>query len=219
MNTDCIINIFNVSDSYTKLAISLVNSKIYTQSKQYIQPIKIAIEQGDIFSILNTRNWYDNIDSYNLGKIGSELLINIYSKYHTIIPNQILYGACRDGHIEIVNFIIQRRANDWSYGLCEACRGGNIEIINLMIQCGANNWNWGLSGACRGGHLEIINLMIQHGANSWNTGLYGACRGGHLEIVNLMIQHGANNWDSSLQSAVSGNHSKIIKLIRSFINP
>ncbi len=133
MNTDCIINIFNVSDSYTKLAISLVNSKIYTQSKQYIQPIKIAIEQGDIFSILNTRNWYDNINSYNLGKIGSELLINIYSKYHTIIPNQILYGACRDGHIEIVNFIIQCGANDWNYGLYGICRGGNLEAVNLFL--------------------------------------------------------------------------------------
>ena len=37
-----------------------------------------------------------------------------------------------------------------------ACQGGHMDIVNLMISKGANNWNFGLNyGACAGGHMDI----------------------------------------------------------------
>lgn len=50
--------------------------------------------------------------------------------------------------------------------------GGHLEIVNLMIAKGANNWDGDLGAACRGGHLEIVKLMIEKGAQNWNRGLY-----------------------------------------------
>ena len=44
--------------------------------------------------------------------------------------------------------------------------GGNIEIVNLMIQKGADNWSFGLGEACWKGNVEIVNLLIQKGATS-----------------------------------------------------
>ena len=92
------------------------------------------------------------------------------------------YETCLEIPVNIIN--------DGLYG---ACLGGHIELVNLMISRGADDWNNGLSGACRGGHIELVNLMISRGADDWNYGLSGACYGGHIELVNLMISRGANN--------------------------
>ncbi len=109
--------------------------------------------------------------------------------------NMRLAGACEDGHLDIINLMIEKGATNWDWGLRGACQGGHLNIVNLMIEKGADNWNWALRGACRGGHLDIAKLMIQKGANNWNWALRGAYENGHLEILNLMIEKGANDWN------------------------
>ena len=37
--------------------------------------------------------------------------------------------------------MISKGANNWNYGLYGACKGGHKEILNYMISKGANNWN------------------------------------------------------------------------------
>ena len=74
-----------------------------------------------------------------------------------------------------------------------ACINGHIDIVNLMIEKGANDWNGSLFNACWNGHIDIVNLMIDKGANDWNGGLYHACYRGNIDIVNLMIEKGAND--------------------------
>ncbi len=104
--------------------------------------------------------------------------------------NYGLSGACRGGHLNIINVMIEKGASNWDWGLNSACKEGNFDLINLMIKKSADNWNYGLSGACEGGHLNIVNLMIEKGASNWDWGLYGACKGGHLNIIKLMIEKG-----------------------------
>ena len=144
--------------------------ELIKKSCSKVTDIKILAVNGQIESIIMLGNSYD---------------INIGLKF-----------ACRGGHIDIVNLMIAKGANNWNYGLRHACRGGHIDIVNLMIAKGANDWNNGLYGACRGGHIDIVNLMIAKGANDWNYGLMGACRGGHIDIINLMIAKGANRCTS-----------------------
>jgi len=93
--------------------------------------------------------------------------------------------------------------NEWNQGLAHGCRGGHMDIVQYMIEKGANNWNSGLINACHGGHMDIVQLMIEKGANNWNSGLINACKEGHLagqeaknakhflDIVQLMINRGA----------------------------
>ena len=120
-----------------------------------------------------------------------------------------LKEKCKNENI----FTILKNKNNnlnWNDGLFEACRGGHLNIVNLMIEKGADNWNHGLRGACQNGHLNIINYMIDKGAYSWNYGLYGACLGGHLNIVNLMIEKGADAWNDGLQGACqNGNLNRL----------
>src|SRR3989344_808640 len=62
-------------------------------------------------------------------------------------------------HIELA--IKLKNFNNWNWGLNYACKGGHLDIVNLMINKGVKNWNYGLEGACVGGHLNIVNLMIE----------------------------------------------------------
>ena len=118
------------------------------------------------------------------------------------------------GNIEVVNMIINSHNYEhYEYGLKGACRGGHLEIINMMLSKGATNYNWGLEGACLGGHLELVKMMLDLGANNYNKGLDNACLGGNIAIVNLMINLGANNIDESLNSAWVGGHFEIFKLL------
>jgi len=76
-------------------------------------------------------------------------------------------------------------------GLYEACKHGHIDIINILIENGANRYHVGLEAACEGGHMDIVNMMINKGANNWDRGLVAAYRGDHTNIIKLMLQKGA----------------------------
>ena len=162
--------------------VSLLKSKLickdtFIVANEILCDIKFYIENKDTLDLIKENFIHINFaiklkkfDNWNLG----------------------LYYACKGGHLDIVNLMIEKGAKHWNYGLQGACEGGHLAIVNLMIDKGANNWNLGLYYACEGGHLNIINYMIEKGATDWNEGLRGACFGGHLDIINLMIEKGAN---------------------------
>ncbi len=58
---------------------------------------------------------------------------NLIEKIY-IIGTGGLYKACKSGHLDIVNLVIEKGANDWNRGLIGAYRGGNLEIVNLMLE-------------------------------------------------------------------------------------
>jgi len=102
-----------------------------------------------------------------------------------------LYYACKGGHIDIIEMMIDKGAKKLNSELLKACVGGHLEIVKLMIKKGANDWKWGLLNACYGGNIDIVRLIISNGANDWNNGLKCACQGGHMDIIELIIDKGA----------------------------
>ncbi len=120
--------------------------------------------------------------------------------------------AAENGYLEIVNLLIQHRANVNSQSqntsttaLMRAAANGRLEIVNLLIQSGAkvNLRNYSgftaLIEAARNGHFEIVKVLINNGANvnsqdyyQRSTALIEAARNGHLEIVQHLIEHGAD---------------------------
>jgi ankyrin repeat protein len=48
-------------------------------------------------------------------------------------------------------------------GLYGACRGGHLDIVDLVIALGATDYDWGLHLACQRGHLDIALLLINKG--------------------------------------------------------
>jgi ankyrin repeat protein len=61
--------------------------------------------------------------------------------------------------------MIEKGATAWNEGLLYACRGGHLNLVELMIEKGANYLNWGLE-YCKDGHLDIVQLLIEKGATS-----------------------------------------------------
>ena len=45
--------------------------------------------------------------------------------------------VCKNGDLEEVKRLIKNGFDDWNLGLYDACRGGHSNIINLMIEKGA----------------------------------------------------------------------------------
>jgi hypothetical protein len=101
-----------------------------------------------------------------------------------------LYWACCSGFLDTYN----SETTIWNYGLAGACLGGHIDIVNLMIEKGANDWNWGLSGACRGGHLNIVKLMISKGAHTLDYRLYLIHGNTSWNVVHFLIQSGTRHY-------------------------
>lgn len=148
-----------------------------------------------------------------------------------------LAGACRGGHMALVQLMIPRIVNGntqssthgycwychmqhmdcWILGMCGANQNNHLDIAKLMIEKGAKNadidtWNRELRSACGKGYLEIVKLMIKNGANDFNGGLTSAFYGGNIKVIQLMIEYGADNWDGALSGACYAGNLELIKL-------
>ncbi len=240
MDLDCIIHIFKVTDSTTKIAFSITSKYIYYESQKHIQYIKSAIQKADIFSIINFPRWYNFIDSYTIGKISSKILCMLYIKYSRFNANSLFQGISYSGNIELIKYLLNRniKCTSWNSCLSEACMGNHLEmvkfiiknganrysksleiayrinnqlIIELLIECGGNNLDRALTGAVLGGHMELILNIIKQGAIVQNTTLRSACENGNMEIIQLLIDRGVDNWDYGLEGACAGGHITIAK--------
>jgi len=124
-----------------------------------------------------------------------------------------LYEACVEKNYALVSSLLLEKDIDVNFGLQGACKGGHMDLVQLMIDKGANNWNEGLLASCLGGHKDLAQFMIDKGANDFNRGLHRACIGGHEHMVQMMIDNGAHEWEWGLEGACEGGHTCIAKII------
>jgi hypothetical protein len=104
--------------------------------------------------------------------------------------------------------------HDWlDWGLDGACRGGHEDLVELMIDKGTTNFDDGLIAACEGGHKTLAKLMIAKGAIKINHGLYRASYRGFKELVELMVNNGADNFYDSLRIACLSGHKDLVKFM------
>jgi hypothetical protein len=95
--------------------------------------------------------------------------------------------------------------------LYKASKQGHKDLVQFFIDKGANDWNWALSGASLGGHKDLVEFFINKGANDWNMALYAASIGGHKDLVQLFIDKGANDWKWALCYAKLGGHRDLVE--------
>ena len=121
-----------------------------------------------------------------------------------------IHAASLQGHIEIVQFLVQNGANIEALGTWDetplhlAAENGHLETAKFLIQNGANvdaimGWKrTPLHFAAENGHQETVKFLIQNGANvdaimGWKrTPLHFAAENGHQETAKFLIQNGAN---------------------------
>ena len=153
-----------------------------------------------------------------------------------------LMCACRQGHTEIVQLIldaIKNRTknpelsvvnvddNDGWTSLMIASERGHTEIVDLLVQNGAkfNKKKWSsLMLASQNGHTRTVALLLQKKAqvNELYNGLSPlmlASRNGHAGTVDLLLQNNAqvdmlnsSGW-SSLMFASKNGHTKTVALL------
>jgi ankyrin repeat protein len=130
-----------------------------------------------------------------------------------------LIMACRNGHYEIVEFLVEFcQASLEQTGLVNfegeniegapplwcASAAGHIKIVKYLVSKGANvnsttkSNSTALRAACFDGHLEIVKFLVENSANieianrHGHTCLMIACYKGHFAIAKYLIGRGAD---------------------------
>lgn len=94
--------------------------------------------------------------------------------------------ACRNGHLEIVDYLLTKCNADVE-------KVGSVSFDGEPIEDAPPLWC-----AAAAGHLSIVKMLVRHGANvnsttrTNSTPLRAACFDGHFEIVKYLIRHGAD---------------------------
>ncbi len=115
------------------------------------------------------------------------------------VENDITPDADR---IKLIRSIIRKyNSYDKDFIMINASRYGHMEIVELMLDKGADNYDEAMANAASGGHMEIVELMLRLGATDYNWAMTAAASGGHMEIVQLMLQKGATNYDEAIKIA------------------
>ncbi|KAA8894720.1 ankyrin repeat-containing domain protein [Sphaerosporella brunnea] len=153
-----------------------------------------------------------------------------------IVPGHLHLAAC-EGHLEIVNILLERGADvnlvggDYGTALGIAAWYGHKEIVNILLERGADvNLVGGLYGtpleiAAQCGYKEIVNTFLERGADvNLAGGHYGTPLGraawyGYQEIVNILLERGADvnivggGYGTALEAAASIGNREIVNVL------
>lgn len=77
------------------------------------------------------------------------------------IFNEGFYYACKNGYLDVVEFMLNKGSCNLNFGFYGACEKGYVNIVELLINKGANDWEWGIIKACNNRHKNVIELIIK----------------------------------------------------------
>ena len=130
-----------------------------------------------------------------------------------------LVMAAKNGHLEVVKFLVENCAADVVYAgsvtfdgetidgappLWCAAAAGHLEIVKYLIKKSANVNNTTLTNstplraACFDGHFTIVKYLVEHSADieianrHGHTCLMISCYKGHVSIVYYLLEKGAD---------------------------
>ncbi len=239
MNSDCASLIISRTDSVDRIPLSLTCFLFRDTSLHYIINFELAVVRGDIFSIVNTPNWYNLITVYELEQLKCDFLMTAYLRHKTINPadrkryekaytemfsevfkknsdymSVKLLNSCWEGNIDLVKYLLTRGVDNIFTGLLGACRAGNMDIVELLLlrPQSIHVWNIILCQSCESGNINLVKLALEHGTDL-NSALYAACRNGFIDIVKMLIERGASDWNIALLNACFGGNIDVIDYI------
>lgn len=129
----------------------------------------------------------------------------------------LLYAAS-NGNMDFVDFFLQKGA-DVNYGLAGASLKGDIKLINYFLDKGAEDLNEAIAYASKGGSSETVSYLVNKALEkdidiNWNRALNNAAGKGNLNLVEYFIDvRGADDLDNAMTSAIIGNHYDVVKYL------
>ncbi len=150
-----------------------------------------------------------NSKIYTAAKWGHTKVVKYLVRKHPKYLNDAVDGACRGGHLELLNKLPQ--ISCYQSALEEACRNGRFEIIQHLVSRKTKISLTAFRNACQFGNLEIVKFLMPYVPYYYSEGLCGACRGGHLHIAKYMIELGGSNFDRALKFACMNGYLILAK--------
>ncbi len=161
--------------------------------------------------------------------------------YQQLYP-RVMYMAAEHGHIEIVEFYIEKslpfNANDllvyaamsgnkkiieialrykvtsYQKAMIEATKKGNIKTVKTMIELGGRNFEEATIAAIEYNRLTLLNMFLdKYEVKITNNLLPKATRPGYRRIMKTLIQHGAKNLNEALRAAASNSNLNSVKFL------
>jgi ankyrin repeat protein len=123
-----------------------------------------------------------------------------------------LRRAAENGHLDVVEFLVDNGAKDFNGSLWSASRGGNLEVVKFLADKGGENLDFdeALSFAASHGHLEVVDFLLNKAPKKLDRTLHTAAREGHLEIVKFLVEKGAKGLDNAFLPAAERGHLEVI---------
>jgi hypothetical protein len=134
------------------------------------------------------------------------------------VKDSILTDACFDGHLTIVQRLIESGIEISENAIHGACAGGSLNILKyfqthvgdleyriLLQQCSEH-----LHLAIRTKNIPLIMHVLQFSYYSLDWAFYNACYVNYGELIELLIAQGVNNWEAGLKGAIQGHHYDLI---------
>ena len=135
-------------------------------------------------------------------------------------------GAIRNGHTEIVDYVVETypNAEKWLFNdaLWRASNSNQLEMAKKFIERGADVHDQdeaALRTASTYGKTEIVKYLVELGADvraSNSEALIGASENGYLETVNFLIEKGADvqaQDNKALIRAARDGHTDVVKTL------
>ncbi|KAL3470280.1 hypothetical protein BJX99DRAFT_264398 [Aspergillus californicus] len=191
------------------------NADVNAESRRYGTPLIIASSKGhrDIVQLLLDRGADINHHSGEVGRAHFAMAtLKPEVRYLTAHTGTALWSACFNGHLVIVQILLQNEAQGLEFALMSAAYGGHLEIAKLLIKHGADI-NFGdedgfygttLQAACQGGHLAMVRFLLDSGAEDkhlhgrFDNALQAAANFEHPEIISLLLKRGIQYEDNAV---------------------
>lgn len=188
-------------EKYSKYKIKYLDLQRTQKLSSYDQP-QINTE---LFSVLNLSDYYNIIEKLVniLGDRTNSEISEIINFKNKCTGETILLLASQKGYTEIVNLLLDKRANpnisnSGNTSLIRACNSGYTEIVKLLLDKGADYNITDVAGynplyiACNNGYTKIVKLLLDNGANpniskNGKTALIRAYKVDILKLLNYYL--------------------------------
>ncbi len=124
----------------------------------------------------------------------------VIKKHLMLVKDDVLFWASRDGHLEIVKYLVSLGANikaKYNQAVVYASENGHLEIVKYLVSQGADikdRDNSAVIYASKNGHLETVKYLVSQGADikaQYDSAVIYASRGRHSKTVRYLVSQGA----------------------------
>lgn len=146
---------------------------------------------------LSSHMIYHSHHEYDLQKI--KFMVNVL-KFKQRFCERALYATCKNGNMDIFNFLIKRGILPYSKDnecIISASRNGRMEIVNELLKNEnvdpSARDNKSIITASKNGHYDVVKRLLQdkrvNPSAKYNIAACHAFNYNHFKIVDLLISH------------------------------